>query len=453
MEGLMRRHLKPGLALLVALVALAAPAIRQAPAAVAASPDGAVTWTVDHNKKTIEVLARLQIYSGCSGDPFGGSSQRARACDLPRSMLGGPTQFLADKIKRSIERIWNKPYQFRCYELKFQVDVKLGGDPGDVDSDRIGIRIDPSPAGIRSWVHTTTNDTARWQSDDPADRLTPDNGSDHVTTWSENSTAHAFAHEFGHILGLHDAYHDVPDEFVPGELVSEPLPGAPIDLMSTGVRNSISQETIDRVVKRNIPQMKDTDGKPVTDKDLHCDYEGDFVGHYVSKFLKATTTTDITLEAVLALDDASKALTAEPDARSTYRYDFHATGGNKNAGSDCGNCPPEPPCTSHGEGTLEDVANFQQGTTEGVITVKGAVGDDTLLVTIAIPTSCGGKDLGYFPLLCGDSDGLHAKLDGDSTYNIESTCHADTSRLGLVNIVDGHVAGTLEPLDTPFPTQ
>ena len=174
--------------------------------------------------------------------------------------------------------------------------------------------------------------------------------------------------------------------------------------------------------------------------------------HAVNKFLAATTTYDITAQVVLLVDGTSRALTAVSGGGSKYSVDFNTTGGNKNGGSDCTDCPVEPPCTSHGEGTLEDVANFQQGTTAGLIKVNGAVGDDTLLVTVAIPTSCGGKDLGYFQLLCGNPDGLQAKLDGDSTYTIESTCHADLSRPGLVNTADGHAVGTLARLDVPFPT-
>lgn len=254
-------------------VSLLAPA--GVPTAGAATPEGAITWTVDHEAKTISVMVRIEIYSGCSGDPVGTDAEQASACNLPRSMLGGPTQFLADKIKRGVERIWNKPYRYFCYELKFEIDVKLGTDRESLSADRIGVRIDPSPAGIRSYVHTVAHD-ANWQSEDPADRIQPENGG-WETTWAESASANTFAHEYGHLVGLHDAYRDVPSEFVPGEITSEPLPGAPIDLMSSD-RGTISQETINKVVRRNFPEMRDTSGNPVTEDDIKCDYQGAWTG-------------------------------------------------------------------------------------------------------------------------------------------------------------------------------
>ena len=163
----------------------------------------------------------------------------------------------------------------------------------------------------------------------------------------------------------------------------------------------------------------------------------------VNRFLRATTRYDITVEAVLLVDETSRALTAEPDGGSTYRYDFHTTGGNKNAASDCNNCPVEPPCTSHGEGRLEDPANFKQGTTQGVIRVLGRLGDDVLHVLVVIPVSCGGGMTNLVSLTCGDSNGVKAESDGDTTYRIERSCKADLSRPGLVNTAKGHVQGTL----------
>ncbi len=256
----------------------------------AASPEGAITWTVDHEAKTISVMVRIEIYSGCSGDPYGTDAEQASACDLPRSMLGGPTQFLADKIKRGVERIWNKPYHYFCYELRFEIDVKLGTDRGSVSDDRIGVRIDPSPAGIRSYVHTSSHAADTWQSEDPADRIQPENGGAE-TTWAETSSAHTFAHEYGHLIGLHDAYHDVPSEFVPGEISSEPLAGAPIDLMSSH-RETISQETIDKVVRRNFPEMRDTNGNPVTEEDIRCDYQGVWTGTHMTGTIRYCGKTE-----------------------------------------------------------------------------------------------------------------------------------------------------------------
>jgi hypothetical protein len=74
------------------------------------------------------------------------------------------------------------------------------------------------------------------------------------TTWEVSETgpqSTTYAHEFGHILGLDDAYKDVPDPADPSQKTSEPLPGAPLDLMSIANEPSIDQSTINRLVKRH----------------------------------------------------------------------------------------------------------------------------------------------------------------------------------------------------------
>ena len=262
-------------AVLLVLVAAVAPA---SPAE--AVVQGAVTWSVDHNAKTITALVKLQIYSGCSENPLGDPG--APSCGVQaRSQV---TQFLADKIKSRMDRVWNKPYLYRCYRLIVIVDIKLAPDASHIDADRIGVMIDPSAVNIRSWV-SPENDPARdrWRSDSPQDAPIPKQlGS----TWAEGAQSprkdvlddgtvlytnvETYAHELGHILGLDDAYHDVkgPD----GKIRSVPNDGAPHDLMSTG-GSTISQETIDRLIKRNLPNMRDTDKKPVTDKDFVCGAE------------------------------------------------------------------------------------------------------------------------------------------------------------------------------------
>ncbi len=277
----MRRRMEAAVVLAM-LVGLLAPTTQLPQARVEAStPGGAITWTVDHVKKTIDAVVRIQIYTACSGNPYGNEAQRASACNLPGSMIAGATQFLADKIKSQIEGVWNKAYRYKCYTLHFSVDVKLGTDLSHVDGDRIAVRIDPSPGDIRDFVSSESHDPTRWRSDDPADRLSPTNDNDNEATWGEESAIHqitTYAHEFGHLLGLHDGYRDVTD--AQGRVTSERYPDAPNDLMST-MRKTISQETINRLVKRSLPLMKDTAGKPVTDKDFACDYEGSWSGQRI----------------------------------------------------------------------------------------------------------------------------------------------------------------------------
>jgi hypothetical protein len=162
-----------------------------------------------------------------------------------------------------------------------------------------------------------------------------------------------------------------------------------------------------------------------------------------AKFLAEKATYDITVEVVLLVDDTSRALTAEPDGGSTFSYRFHTTGGNKNAGSDCNNCPGAPPCTSRGEGRLVDLAQLKQGGPDGAVIVHGTLGDDVLHLQILFPTACGGRSLGYLSLSCGDADGLRAESDGNANYRIERSCKTDLSRPGLVHTAKAHVKGTL----------
>jgi hypothetical protein len=56
---------------------------------------------------------------------------------------------------------------------------------------------------------------------------------------------HTYAHEFGHVLGLDDGYAEIDG-------VTQDRPGAPHDLMSTGMweSNYIAQETVDKLMNR-----------------------------------------------------------------------------------------------------------------------------------------------------------------------------------------------------------
>jgi hypothetical protein len=112
---------------------------------------------------------------------------------------------------------------------------------------------------------------SKWRSNDPADIADPVNGGDE-STWSVNAwSTNTYAHEVGHMLGLHDAYHDVKDP-VTGRVESERYPEAPNDLMSTMI-STISQETIDRLILRNSQRLVDSEGNPVFLDDLVCEAE------------------------------------------------------------------------------------------------------------------------------------------------------------------------------------
>jgi len=276
------------LALAALLLALVIGWTAGAPAAAApAVTSQAITWTVDHQAKTITVHVLLEIYSGCSGDPAGGNG--SGACVGSGSQV---TPILASQIKRQIEDVW-KGHKYRCYALIVEVDVKVGSDADHVSSDRVGVQIDPSATSIRSFVRSRDSlvqivgsllrqVSEVWKSDSPADRLDPQTGPGSSSSWAEQPRVQVdgkfvqqtavWAHEFGHVIGLDDAYHDVtgPD----GRAFSVPNEGAPLDLMSTGQR-TISQATIDRLIKRNQNDLRDGSGKTVKLTDLKCDYRLD----------------------------------------------------------------------------------------------------------------------------------------------------------------------------------
>ena len=264
---MMRRALRSlaiVLGLLLGPMAVAPVAARTAataiPSASYTTPQ-AVTWgEPNHTAKTITVSVRLQIYAPC---PHCG----ARINEF----LEGQMESLAKEMSKRIREVWNQHYHYYCYELIFEVDITVGSDSSHVDGDRVGVRIDNSPVAIRDNVHGLS-DKDKWNSNDPADRVEPINDPDHPSTWSQRHTRdrdYAYAHEFGHILGLHDGYEDKKDPST-GRLRSVTYPGAPDDLMGAAARYypKVAQATINRLVERS----------PVDRSKLKCDYT--VVGRY-----------------------------------------------------------------------------------------------------------------------------------------------------------------------------
>lgn len=225
---------------------------------------GAVTWTVDHQAKTITAKVLLQIYPGCSGGGNGTAEQKARAC---RGVTSQVTDFIAKKIKAQAEGVWNRGYFYRCYLFVLEVEVQLATGPEGVKPGRIGVMIDPSFAGIRDTVGDSDYDPDDWDSNDPSAAVDPDQEG---SVWGEQSQYEAatYAHEIGHILGLDDHYHTEKDPTT-GDSFTVPNEGADIDLMSTGA-TEIAQSTIDRVVERNRNNLRDRARNTVTLDDLDC---------------------------------------------------------------------------------------------------------------------------------------------------------------------------------------
>jgi len=259
-----RRILALALAIGVVLLAPLPPVAR-----AATLNTGAVTFTVDHTAKTITVNIKLTVYPGCSGDPQGDKEDRPKACT---GGGGQVTQFLLDKIKDDIEKIWNNGNYYRCYRLIVVVDVERGTDRKQVPKGRVGVRIDPSPAGVRSFVDSSgTVGNGEWRSNDPRDRTEPTNDGAWETTWSEDAqSGDTYAHEAGHVMGLDDTYEDIKD--AKGKTIgSRPKPGAPLDVMS-GSDWSVAPETMSLLIERNRDRLVDKAGKKVDIKDLRCDF-------------------------------------------------------------------------------------------------------------------------------------------------------------------------------------
>ena len=227
------------------------------PAPASAAVPSAVTWKVDHVNKTITVSVKLLLYPTC----IASSSVRTDPCNV--------SEGIANRVREDILKVWNnsgKGYYYKCYKLIFEVDVKVanGANRFTVPKDRVGVQVDKSSVGFRSFV--TVSKHGPWNSDDASDRPNPTNSSMSPTTWAypprDSGSGFVYAHEFGHVIGLDDAYDDV-NPGTPTES-SVPKPGAPIDLMSKNGVTTISQVTIDRLVKRS-----------GIESTLECDYKID----------------------------------------------------------------------------------------------------------------------------------------------------------------------------------
>jgi hypothetical protein len=175
-------------------------------------------------------------------------------------------------VRNDILKVWNKNgqfYRYKCYRLIFEVDVKVDNGANRVTvavaKDRVGVRIEKSAVGFRSFVQWAGGIPGKtW--DDPATLGVPDNRLSDPTTWAYPPRGDAlYAHEFGHVIGLDDAYDDVVVE-VNGkkETHSKTKKGAPHDLMSAALTTDIDQRTINLLVRRS--GIEDT---------LECDYKID----------------------------------------------------------------------------------------------------------------------------------------------------------------------------------
>ena len=195
---------------------------------------------IDHAAKTITFEGKLFLYPD-------------RGCNYFFCMV---TDEIVRAAKANIEAVWNG-YKFRCYRVVIKANVSRGKE-FEIPVDAVAVKIDRTRQGFRSEV--STEGGGSWNSSDPSARKAPTNEG---STWGVDQygntlNAHTYAHEFGHVLGLDDGY------YVDADDVSHDRPGAPHDVMSTGVSDAVgivAQETIDRLVHR----------AGIKDGDVRCD--------------------------------------------------------------------------------------------------------------------------------------------------------------------------------------
>lgn len=245
-------------AVLAALVAIGTPLAT--PTADAVSKG--VTWKIDHTDKSITATIKLTLQRACTPDlrwvKEGGT--HAPCAEVPATA--------AKEIKEAIEKVWNSGHRYYCYDIVVTVEVTVDNSEAAKDTpDRLTVRTDSSPAGIRSHVSGLRSVSAKSDGtgNTPNDELRADNFGPRSSTWGHPPTAATtYAHEAGHVLGLDDGYEDVKD--AKGKVVgSKVRTGHARDLMSESGNTSIDKSTIRRMVERQ--GFKKTD--------LRCNYKVD----------------------------------------------------------------------------------------------------------------------------------------------------------------------------------
>jgi hypothetical protein len=219
------------LALMLVVAFSASPSATPVPSARAAGLS--IPPRIDHNAKTITFDVKLFLYPQC---PY-------FFCEV--------TDAIVAQIASNIEAAWNNGLKFECYTVVLNFQIRKG-QQWELRPDEVGIKINRLAANITS--ETATDHGSRWNASDPSDRGNPLNDG---STWgSPPMNEGSYAHEMGHVLGLDDGYRTVNN-------VAEDIPGAPHDVMSTGVFDSVSvsQQTVDVLIHR----------AGITKDDLRCD--------------------------------------------------------------------------------------------------------------------------------------------------------------------------------------
>ncbi len=197
--------------------------------AAAAGANPYVTIVADSTARTIRISARLVLLSAPGED-----EQFMR--DLAREM------------KTQIEAIWSGT-NYKCWKVVTTVDIGIrmvdqtSSSPDDPDVLEIQIVSSPNRAlPGRSFVVVSGDDDAR--SDSPAD-LYPALPQGSVFSVNSRWRARAWAHEFGHILGLGDSYEQLSDG---SEVVKDGLAN---DVMAFNTAGPPAASSITKLLRRN----------------------------------------------------------------------------------------------------------------------------------------------------------------------------------------------------------
>ena len=228
-----------------------------------------VNWAVDDAAKTITATVRIRLGSACTRGEMARATTQGPAAAARCKVTPEVVKAIADNV----DKVWNQGLTVKCYRLVVKVDITVadtldGAVAGSAQSpvDRAFVAIDQSPAGIRSWVSTTSDQDLPWSDQTPASRIVAINGATTPSTWGYPSrpNRNTYAHEVGHILGLDDAYEDYvsPDD---GKTYSRPRAGAPEDLMSSSAQSIVTPYTVYTLARR----------AGIAEENLKCDYTVD----------------------------------------------------------------------------------------------------------------------------------------------------------------------------------
>jgi hypothetical protein len=207
--------------------------------------DSAVVVHTDYDARVITVTVAMAFYSrSCSA----GTSCAVSAADIAR-------------ITAAIELYW-KGFNYKCFKVVVKIVPRAVASQAEAGPAEVDVGLDYTPmSGVRSFVRAV-GEPDQYLSDDPAARVRPQHDPSEPTTWAaQTDFPTIWAHEFGHILGLQDNYASNDN--------TKLLPGAAEDLMYASRRAYVSQEMIDRVVRRS--------GK-VDEKKMKCGYQFEFSG-------------------------------------------------------------------------------------------------------------------------------------------------------------------------------